>query len=87
MASETATPGLQQSLPAAPSPAKGSGRLLFVDNIRIFLTILVILHHLMIIYAGSGAGSGRRAGKMRSPTAWAVGSATSTRPTSWDSFC
>ena len=54
MASETATPGLQQSLPAAPSPAKGSGRLLFVDNIRIFLTILVILHHLMIIYAGSG---------------------------------
>ncbi len=30
-------------------------RLLFVDNIRVFLTILVILHHLMVIYAGSGS--------------------------------
>ncbi|HSJ52143.1 MAG TPA: acyltransferase family protein [Anaerolineae bacterium] len=54
MASETVIPGLQQSPPAAPIPAKGSSRLLFVDNIRIFLTIVVILHHLMIIYAGSG---------------------------------
>jgi glucan biosynthesis protein C len=54
MASETIAPGLQQSAPAVASPAKGSGRLLFVDNIRTFLTILVILHHLMIIYAGSG---------------------------------
>lgn len=34
---------------------KVAGRLLFVDNIRIFLTILVLLHHLMITYAGSGA--------------------------------
>jgi glucan biosynthesis protein C len=53
MASETVTPGLQQSPPAA-SPAKGSGRLFFIDHIRVFLTILVILHHLMIIYAGTG---------------------------------
>jgi len=29
--------------------------LLFVDNIRILLTVLVVLHHLMIIYAGSGS--------------------------------
>jgi glucan biosynthesis protein C len=29
-------------------------RLLFVDNIRVFLTILVLLHHLMITYAASG---------------------------------
>jgi peptidoglycan/LPS O-acetylase OafA/YrhL len=29
-------------------------RLLFVDNIRVFLTILVLLHHLMITYAGTG---------------------------------
>ena len=29
-------------------------RLLFIDNIRVFLTILVILHHLMITYAGNG---------------------------------
>ena len=31
-----------------------AGRLFFIDNIRIFLTVLVILHHLMIIYAGNG---------------------------------
>jgi glucan biosynthesis protein C len=29
-------------------------RLLFVDNLRVFLTILVILHHFIITYAGSG---------------------------------
>ena len=33
---------------------KGTVRLLFVDDIRVFLTILVLLHHLMIIYAGTG---------------------------------
>ena len=33
---------------------KGTSRLLFVDDIRVFLTILVLLHHLMIIYAGTG---------------------------------
>jgi hypothetical protein len=36
---------------------KGISRLLFVDNIRVALTILVILHHLMIIYAGTGSWS------------------------------
>jgi surface polysaccharide O-acyltransferase-like enzyme len=30
-------------------------RIFFVDSIRIFLTILVLLHHIMIIYAGSGS--------------------------------
>ena len=35
--------------------AKAAGRLLFIDNIRVFLTILVILHHTMIMYAGSGS--------------------------------
>jgi len=54
MAGEGVTPELQQPAPAAASPSKGPGRLLFVDNIRIFLTILVILHHLMVIYAGTG---------------------------------
>jgi glucan biosynthesis protein C len=34
---------------------KAGTRLLFVDNIRVFLTILVILHHLMITYAGTGS--------------------------------
>ncbi len=35
--------------------SKAAARLLFVDNIRVFLTILVLLHHLMIIYAGTGS--------------------------------
>jgi hypothetical protein len=35
--------------------AKAAARLLFVDNIRVFLTILVILHHLMVTYAGTGS--------------------------------
>ena len=39
--------------PAAP-PAPTS-RLLFVDNLRVLLTVLVILHHLMITYAGTGS--------------------------------
>ncbi|HNS50233.1 MAG TPA: acyltransferase family protein [Anaerolineae bacterium] len=43
-----------QGTSPAPATAKPAGRLLYVDNIRIFLTILVILHHLMVIYAGSG---------------------------------
>jgi surface polysaccharide O-acyltransferase-like enzyme len=39
---------------AAAVQARAAVRLLFVDNIRVFLTILVILHHLMITYAGTG---------------------------------
>lgn len=34
---------------------KSIGRLLFVDNLRLYLTILVLLHHLMITYAASGS--------------------------------
>ncbi|HTP08610.1 MAG TPA: acyltransferase family protein [Anaerolineae bacterium] len=41
--------------PVAAVQPKATARLLFVDNIRVFLTVLVILHHLMIIYAGSGS--------------------------------
>src|SRR5512135_1039602 len=51
------TATLRESRPMpAPTviPAKAAGRLLFIDNIRVFLTILVLLHHLMITYAGSG---------------------------------
>jgi glucan biosynthesis protein C len=43
-----------QAVPAAAVRAR-AGRLFFVDNIRVFLTILVILHHLMITYAGTGS--------------------------------
>ncbi|HLE73199.1 MAG TPA: acyltransferase family protein [Anaerolineales bacterium] len=38
----------------AEAQPQAATRLLFVDNIRIFLTVLVMLHHLMNIYAGSG---------------------------------
>ncbi len=41
---------------AAKSPAPASpGRLFFIDNIRVFLTVLVIMHHLTITYAGTGS--------------------------------
>jgi hypothetical protein len=33
---------------------KAASRLLFVDNIRVMLTVLVLLFHLMITYAGTG---------------------------------
>lgn len=41
--------------PAAVPRARSAGRLFFIDNIRVFLTVLVILHHLMAIYADSGS--------------------------------
>jgi len=51
------TTALSATRPAAAAAVqtKTASRLLFVDNIRVFLTVLVILHHLMIIYAGSGS--------------------------------
>jgi surface polysaccharide O-acyltransferase-like enzyme len=52
----TATLGASRPAAAAEGvQTKAATRLLFVDNIRVFLTILVILHHTMIIYAGSGS--------------------------------
>jgi glucan biosynthesis protein C len=33
---------------------KATTRLYFIDNIRVYLTILVLLHHMMITYAGTG---------------------------------
>jgi len=40
---------------AAPVARAATGRLLFIDNIRVFLTVLVIMHHLTITYAGTGS--------------------------------
>ena len=40
---------------AAPVVRAATGRLLFIDNIRVFLTVLVIMHHLTITYAGTGS--------------------------------
>ena len=48
---QAGTEGTTAGAASAGAPA----RLLFVDNIRVFLTILVILHHLMITYAGTGS--------------------------------
>jgi glucan biosynthesis protein C len=53
---ETITLTADHARPAAAAvQAKAAGRLLFVDNIRVFLTILVVLFHLMITYAGTGS--------------------------------
>jgi peptidoglycan/LPS O-acetylase OafA/YrhL len=47
-------------LPKAAAPAaeqtqvKAGARLLYVDNLRVFLTILVVIHHLAITYGASG---------------------------------
>ncbi len=53
----TATLGASRPAAAAAGAVqyKAATRLLFIDNIRVFLTILVILHHTMIIYAGTGS--------------------------------
>jgi glucan biosynthesis protein C len=52
---ETITSGASHPTPATTDvQPKATSRLLFVDNIRVFLTILVLLHHFMITYAGSG---------------------------------
>jgi glucan biosynthesis protein C len=53
---DTATPDAGLPAPAAADiHAKVTVRLLFVDNIRVLLTILVLLFHTMIIYAGTGS--------------------------------
>jgi len=52
----TATPGTSRPMPATGDvQSKATSRLLFVDNIRVLLTILVVLFHLMITYAGTGS--------------------------------
>jgi glucan biosynthesis protein C len=39
----------------AAEQSKAASRLLYIDNTRTFLTALVLVHHIMIIYAGSGS--------------------------------
>ena len=45
----------QFSATAQAVQVKAASRLPFIDNLRVLLTILVILHHITIIYAGSGS--------------------------------
>jgi glucan biosynthesis protein C len=53
---ETATPGASRPMSAVGDvQPKATSRLLFVDNVRVLLTILVVLFHLMITYAGTGS--------------------------------
>jgi glucan biosynthesis protein C len=54
MTIETATLDASRAEATVRAPAKAISRLLFIDNIRVYLTILVLLHHLMITYAGTG---------------------------------
>jgi hypothetical protein len=44
----------EQPAAAAAGAARAAARLLFVDNIRVFLTVLVIVFHLVIIYTAAG---------------------------------
>ena len=50
---------VSERLVAAPTATaervKAASRLLYIDNIRTFLTALVLLHHIMIVYAASGS--------------------------------
>ncbi len=53
---ETATPSASSPTQAAADVRSNKpARLLFVDNIRVLLTIVVVLFHLMITYAGTGS--------------------------------
>ncbi len=52
---DVALDGPAQAAPHPAARATTAGRLLFVDNIRVFLTVLVMLHHLAIIYVGGGS--------------------------------
>ena len=47
---------MPEKVVAVQTKAASGARLLFIDNLRVFLIILVILHHLSITY-GSGLGS------------------------------
>jgi hypothetical protein len=44
----------EKAAAAVQAGAKAAGRMLFVDNLRVFLTVLVVLHHLAITYGASG---------------------------------
>ena len=39
---------------AEPTSTKPRTRLFYLDNLRIYLTILVILHHAALAYGGAG---------------------------------
>jgi surface polysaccharide O-acyltransferase-like enzyme len=39
---------------STPSPSIHSGKLFYIDNIKVLLTILVVLHHTFIAYSSSG---------------------------------
>ena len=41
--------------PSGQSEAKAGARLLFLDNLRVYLTILVIVHHAALAYGGAGS--------------------------------
>ena len=50
-----ASPASHSLQSVADAQPKAVARMFFIDNIRVFLTILVLLHHFMIIYAHSGS--------------------------------
>jgi glucans biosynthesis protein C len=73
----TRSPATQPTPTIADAPASPTSRLLFVDNLRVLLTILVLLFHMMIIYAGTGSWAyteGRQDGATAMIGAWFIAS-------------
>lgn len=61
---------------------RDTARLAFIDNIRVFLTVLVIAHHAGQTYGPTGATG--RSSTPSAPRSWGRSSA-STPPSSWAS--
>jgi hypothetical protein len=45
--------GADTTMIQTPAKATSSSRLVFVDNLKVALVILVVLHHFAVIYAGN----------------------------------
>ena len=48
---------LRRSAPAEATPAAAAARLPFLDNVKVFLTALVVLHHCACAFGACGEGS------------------------------
>ena len=54
---ETPSAELRRSAPAEAAPVAAAARLPFLDNVKVFLTALVVLHHCACAFGACGEGS------------------------------